>query len=68
MLFKEKSLRDYLNNRLTENGCTDIRITNIQTFADGNLMADVSYTQKLNAWEKHAEHKDSIFVCQPPTT
>lgn len=62
MLNREKSLVDYLNKRLSDKGFTDISITNIRFFADGNILADVCYTWKLNAWEKRAEHKDIIFI------
>lgn len=62
MSSREKLLIEYINERLSEKGYTDINITNVKTFADGNLLADVSYTWKLNAWEHRAEHKDVIFV------
>ncbi len=61
-LHKEESLIEYLYHRLSENGYTDISITNIRVFADGNIMTDVAYTWQLNAWRHRAEHKDSIFV------
>jgi hypothetical protein len=62
MLSREKLLIDYINERLSEREYTDINVTNVRVFADGNLFADVSYTWKLNAWEHRAEHKDVIFV------
>lgn len=62
MLSKEKSMIEYATKRLLDKGNTNIKITNVRLFADGNIMADVSYTWKLNAWEKRAEHKDVIFV------
>ena len=62
MLSKEKSLMEYLNKRLLEKGYTDMSITNVRVFGDGNFMADVAFTWQLNAWKKRAEHKDSIFV------
>lgn len=62
MLSREKSLIECINERLEEKEYTDINVTNVRTFADGNLLADVSYTWKLNAWEHRAEHKDAIFV------
>ena len=59
---KEKLLIGHINKRLNEKEFTDIEITNIRTFADGALLADVSYTWRLNAWTKRAEHKDVIFI------
>ena len=62
MLSRENLLIEYINERLSEKEYTDINVNNVRTFADGNLLADVSYTWKLNAWEHRAEHKDVIFV------
>lgn len=62
MLSKEKSLVDYLNKRLADKGFIDISITNIRVFANGNLIADVSYTWKLNAEEERVGYKNIVFI------
>lgn len=62
MLSREKSLIKCINERLSAKKYTDISVTNVRIFADGNLLADVFYTWKLNAWEHRAEHKDVVFV------
>ena len=62
MLSKEQLMVEYVTKKLEDRGYTNIKITNIRLFADGNIMADVFYTWRLNAWEKQAEHKDEIFI------
>lgn len=46
-------------------GNTDVVIDNIRLFTEEDkqyAIADVSYTWRLNAWDKKVNHKDMIFV------
>ena len=52
----------FVTEKLTERGDKDIKITNVRIWKNGDVLADVSYTWRLNGWEKHAEHKDWIAV------
>lgn len=61
----EQTLKDYIIEELKKRGDTDIiSVTNIRPASQDALilMADVSYTCNLHGCEKHAEHKDVLFV------
>lgn len=58
-----ESLIKFITEKMKEKGNTLIDISNIRLGENDNVFfADISYIWYLNGWEKHAEHKDMIFV------
>jgi hypothetical protein len=61
----EKSLIDFIEKKNNENGNTDVKVSNIRFWNNGDLQnafADVSFTWYLNAWAKPTKLIDVVFL------
>ena len=58
----EEEFRQFIIGKLEAQDKKEITVSNIRFWTNGDVVADISYLWSLNGHEKHAEHKDSIFV------
>ena len=61
----EQRLIETIKYEMQQIGNENVKIENIRLYdTDGKqyALADVSYTWRLNAWDKEVKHKDMIFV------